>query len=256
VTGQRGRVLVGPAAAQARDTLHRHPAGIGCLRSGRHDHRQRAVQFVAPHHRDRLAALGLDRRARDCPVIPPADSGRSRWKWCVPARMGTVSRPFSRAATSRCGTGRASANGASGEASGAVMPWPYPIWPRSATRPCGQTRRRRRTGKRDDRGDQKSSVAGKRHPPYAAYARQARHHHAARQHTCGHRPIAPNRGAEIDPDLYASTGRHHGAPTAQIGGGFAYLPSVPTTLGDQRRAVGEVHQPQRVPAAVHETREP
>jgi hypothetical protein len=39
--------------------------------SGRHDNRQRAVRLVAPLHRDRLAALGLDRRARDHPVVAP-----------------------------------------------------------------------------------------------------------------------------------------------------------------------------------------
>ncbi len=71
VTGQRGRVPVRGAAAQARDTLRRHAAGIGHLRRGRHDDRQRAVQLVAPLHGDRLAALGLDRRARDRPVVAP-----------------------------------------------------------------------------------------------------------------------------------------------------------------------------------------
>ncbi len=71
VTGQCGRVLVGRAAAQTRDTLHRHAAGIGCLRSGRHDHRQCAIQLVAPLHYNWLAALGLDRRARDRPVVTP-----------------------------------------------------------------------------------------------------------------------------------------------------------------------------------------
>jgi hypothetical protein len=71
VTGQRRRVPVRGAAAQARDTLHRHAAGIGRLRSSRHDNRQRAVRLVAPGHRDRLAGLGLDRRARDRPVVAP-----------------------------------------------------------------------------------------------------------------------------------------------------------------------------------------
>src|SRR5579864_4072983 len=41
--------------------------------------------------------------------------------------MGTLSRPSCSAATSRCGTGRASANGASGAASVEVMPGPYPL---------------------------------------------------------------------------------------------------------------------------------
>src|SRR5215831_3391994 len=41
--------------------------------------------------------------------------------------MGTLSRPSCRAVTSRCGTGRASANGASGAASIGVMSWPYPL---------------------------------------------------------------------------------------------------------------------------------
>jgi hypothetical protein len=52
---------------------------------------------------------------------------RSRWKRCLPARMVTLSRPLCWAATSRRGTGRASANGASGTASVEVMPWPYPL---------------------------------------------------------------------------------------------------------------------------------
>ena len=71
IAAQCGRVLVGHAAAQPWDTLHRHPAGIGWSRSGRHHNRQRAIQLVAPLHRDRLAALGLDRRSRNRPVVAP-----------------------------------------------------------------------------------------------------------------------------------------------------------------------------------------
>jgi hypothetical protein len=44
---------------------------IGRHRSSRHGNRQRAVELVTPLHRDRLAALGLDRRARDHPVVAP-----------------------------------------------------------------------------------------------------------------------------------------------------------------------------------------
>lgn len=54
MTGQRSRVLVGRAAAQARDTRHRRATGIGRLGSGRHDNREHPVQLVVPGHRDRL----------------------------------------------------------------------------------------------------------------------------------------------------------------------------------------------------------
>src|SRR6266571_7279989 len=71
--------------------------------------------------------------------------------------MGTLSRPFRRAATSRRGTGRASANGASGAASGAVMPCPYPLLAAPSGREGNRGWWRR---KRDDRGDQESGSAG------------------------------------------------------------------------------------------------
>jgi hypothetical protein len=158
VTGQRGRVPVRGAAAQPRDTLHRHATGIGRLRSGRHDNRQRAVQLVAPDHRDRLAGLGFDRRARDRPVVAPD------------RRLRQV-------------TVKAVLASANGHTQPAVLPRrDQPPWHRKGVGERGQRRGQRcrhalalptfsrallparagkqGSGKRYDRGDQDSGVAG------------------------------------------------------------------------------------------------
>src|SRR5260370_7063676 len=77
--------------------------------------------------------------------------------------MGTLSRRLRRAATSRCGTGRASANGASGTASGVVMPWALPTFDRALL----PTRAGNHGGggKRDNRGGQDTGAAAALPPP-------------------------------------------------------------------------------------------
>jgi len=71
MAGERGRVRVGRTAAQAWDALHGDPVWTGAEGSPGHDDRKLAPELVAPLDRDGLAALGLDRRAREAPVVRP-----------------------------------------------------------------------------------------------------------------------------------------------------------------------------------------
>jgi hypothetical protein len=73
---QLGRVAVRLARTQARKALHGHAVRVHCLRGNSHGDGEGALQLVAPLDRDRLPALGLDRRAWNRPFeAPDARSG-------------------------------------------------------------------------------------------------------------------------------------------------------------------------------------
>src|SRR6266699_4603531 len=170
--------------------------------------------------------------------------------------MGTLSRPFRRAAISRCGTGRASANGASGTASGVVMPGPYPLLtalfcpPAQATTAAAAsaTIAAARTAVR-----QAPSALRRLRPTGPAC-------HAERQHACGHRPVpAPAAVSQSRPTVRpAGCGR--ATPTAAAAAGSprgpggirtalppGELPKLPDPGSGHHgdRPSGRLHQPHR-----------
>jgi hypothetical protein len=71
LAGQRRSIVVWPTAAQAGDALGGDTIGFDRGRSGRHDHREGAVEFVPPLDDYRLSTLGLDRRAGQAAVEAP-----------------------------------------------------------------------------------------------------------------------------------------------------------------------------------------
>ena len=159
VTGQCGRVLVGRAAAQTRDTLHRHAAGIGCRRSGRHDHRQCAIQLVAPlppqlagRARPRSSGPGPSRRSPRSPTqAGPGENGAHQRESARSADRPAGPRPAAAAPGGRRRTGPAARPGSGS------CPGPTHFWPRSL---AARAARRWWRHKRDDRGDQESGPAG------------------------------------------------------------------------------------------------
>ena len=68
-------MAVGLAAAQAGNALHGTPSASAGCGATRHGDRERALQLVPPLDRDRLPALGLDRRARNRPLEAPDARG-------------------------------------------------------------------------------------------------------------------------------------------------------------------------------------